>query len=289
MRAAPEPDDATRAAEVSCVLCGAAPARRRFVKEEIPYYDCPACGFVFSRPAMNANLENALEDYEPAYLDYLEPSEEDEINQQALLRWAEGFGALRDGPLLDVGAGSGKFVRFLRARGLDARGLEPALPLYERFLAGDPHFARRTLEAFAGEPDRPAFRAVFACDVIEHVADPGAFLAACREVLEPRGHLFVSTPDVSSLLARAWGRGWHYFNRYHLSYFSRSTLAALAARHGLREIGFDRLPRLKSLRYLLQYAADFVLGGSVRVPDRLRRPTLRVNLHDTLYAAFERV
>lgn len=276
-------------AAAACGACGAAPARPLFHKQGIPYYACPACAFVFSRPTRNANFENAIEDYEPAYLDYLEDSAEDARNHATLLRWAEGFGALTGEAVLDVGAGSGKFVRYLRGRGIAARGLEPAAPVYARFLARDPDFSPLSIEAYAAAPERPEFRAVFACDVLEHVAEPAPFLGSIRRLLAPGGVAFVSTPDVASAFARLCGRRWHYYNRYHLSYFSRETLGALAGRHGLREVGFARLPRSKSIGYLLQYAADFVWrGGGVRVPARVRRLAVPVNLYDTMYVAFER-
>ena len=89
----------------ACALCGAAPATALFHKHDIPYYACPACDFVFSRPATNANFENAIEDFEPSYLDYLQGSAEDEPNHAALLRWAENFAYLSGEPVLDIRLG----------------------------------------------------------------------------------------------------------------------------------------------------------------------------------------
>lgn len=39
-------------------------------------------------------------------------------------------GSLADGSIFDVGCGSGKFVRFLRSRGIEAYGVEPAEALF---------------------------------------------------------------------------------------------------------------------------------------------------------------
>ncbi len=278
---------ATESSAPACTLCGA-PATPLFDKHDIPYYACPACDFVFSRPATNANFENAIEDFEPSYLDYLQGSAEDEINHATLLRWAESFRPLRDERVLDVGVGSGKFVRFLRSRGARASGLEPAAPVYARFLSQEPFFSAKTVEELAADPPE-AFRTVFACDVLEHVADPEPFLAAIARLLAPGGVLLVSTPDVGSAFARVCGRYWHYYNKYHVSYFDRPTIAATAGRQGLTEAGFARLPRSKSIGYLLQYFVDFVMGGGRAVlPERLRRVVVPINLYDTMYIAFER-
>jgi 2-polyprenyl-3-methyl-5-hydroxy-6-metoxy-1,4-benzoquinol methylase len=277
------------APDPTCALCGAVSGRPLFLKEDIPYYRCPACTFVYSRPAVNANFANEIDDYEPAYLQYLEGSPDDAVNDVALLAWAERFRPLRGERALDVGAGSGRFVRHLRGRGVEAQGLEPALPIYARFLASEPWFSSQTLEQLAHGTDA-RFAAVFACDVLEHVAEPEPFVAAASELLAPDGVLIVSTPDVASVLARLTRRHWHYFNKYHLSYFSRATLGGLMARAGLREAGFARLPRSKSLGYLIRYARDFALRGRghPNVPDRLDDLRVSVNLFDTMYVAFQR-
>jgi 2-polyprenyl-3-methyl-5-hydroxy-6-metoxy-1,4-benzoquinol methylase len=52
--------------------------------------------------------------------------------------------------LLDVGAGSGKLVRYLRSRGVDAHGIEPSRALFARFLAGDAAFTCATLGEISG-------------------------------------------------------------------------------------------------------------------------------------------
>jgi len=277
------------APEVGCALCGEASARPLFHKEDIPYYRCSTCTFVFSRPIVNANFANQIEDYEPAYLDYLEGSPDDAHDHGALLAWAERLRPLRGEPVLDVGSGSGRLVRFLREQGVEAQGLEPAPALYARFLAGDPAFSLQRIEDFARTSEQ-RFAAVFACDVLEHVAGPAPFFSAVRDVLAPDGVTIVSTPDGASALARLARRHWHYYNKYHLSYFSRATLGALAARFGLREAAFARPSRSKSLGYLGRYAADFVLGGrGPRVPAFLEGIRLPVNLYDTMLVAYRPV
>lgn len=272
-----------------CPLCGGDAVRPRFVKDSIPYYRCTGCHFVFSCPARNANLGNALADYEPAYLRYLAPSPDDERNHAALLRWAEGIRPFGPERVLDVGAGSGKFVRYLRRRNIDAFGLEPAAPLYAHFLADEPIFFPRTLEEHHAQTrEETPWGVLCAWDVIEHLEDPSTFLATAAAMLSPGGLLFLSTPDVGSLLARLSGRRWHYYNRYHLSYFSRRTLRQAAARHGLQEVAFARLTRWKSLRYLLEYLLGFGLGKKrARLPARLPDFSFPINLFDTMYVAFE--
>ena len=275
---------------MGCPLCCTDRLQQIFKKQGIPYYRCLACDFVFSKPSVNANLTNELDEYEPAYLQYLAESAEDERNHTAFLHWVERFCSLHGQRVLDVGCGSGKFVRFLRRTGVEAFGVEPAAPLFSRFLANDPFFVHQTFEDYAVDSATKQFAAIFASDVIEHVERPDFLLRDASVLLRPGGTLFVSTPDVRSVVARVCGRHWHFYNRYHLSYLSRRTIGALAARYGLREVGYAHLPRFKSVGYALQYFADFVVGGgNIRLPDRLNRLIVSLNLFDTMSVVFQRM
>jgi SAM-dependent methyltransferase len=260
-----------------------------FEKLGIPYFRCSVCGFVFSKPAVNANFANDIADYEPAYLQYFADSLEDQWNHTAVMRWVERIHPVAGRRVLDIGSGSGKFVRYLRRAGADAYGLEPASPLFERYLAGEPFFIPRTVEEFAASTDTDPFDLIFACDVIEHVERPDHFLRDTATMLRPGGVLFVSTPDVGSLFARVCGRRWHFYNRYHLSYLSPTTIRALAARSGLREVGCAYLPRMKSVGFVLSYFANFVLGMErANFGKRLEGVAVPLNLYDTMSIAFEK-
>jgi 2-polyprenyl-3-methyl-5-hydroxy-6-metoxy-1,4-benzoquinol methylase len=268
----------------SCTLCASTRVGRLFVKEGLCYWRCRTCRLVFAHGGPNSNLENRLEDFEPAYLDYLGATAEDEQRFRSLQVWMERFTPLAGRRLLDVGAGSGKWVRYLRARSVDVHGLEPSQALYERFLRAEPCFTRGFLEDFAARYAE-SFDLVTAFDVLEHVDRPRAFLRALACALKPGGALFVSTPDAASYLARCTGRFWHYYNRYHLSLFEAHTLRAALAELGLEELGFARLGRKKSLAYLWSYARDFVFragGPSACVPRLLEGLALPVNLFDTM-------
>lgn len=271
-----------------CIVCGAGEHRALFEKQDIPYFRCRSCGFVHSEPERNVNFPDALEEYEASYLQYLEETREDNLNYDALLGWLEGHASWPGARALDVGAGSGKLVRYLRARGWEVQGVEPAGPLFERFLREDSAFFDGTLEQFAACEPEP-FDVIFICDVIEHVADPGELLARASALLASDGIVVVSTPDLASWLARLSGRRWHFFNRYHLSYLSRDTLGLLAQRCALQEVAFAHHGRRRSLGYVLRYLLDFVAGGaSSRVPRALDRLSVSVNPGDTMTAVFAR-
>lgn len=277
-------------AATNCPLCSIKPAHRIFDKAGISYYSCSNCDFVFSHGDSNPNFTNSIDEYQPSYLQYLDVSVEDERNHAALLKWIKQFHSVEGQKLLDVGAGSGKLVRFLREKGIDAHGIEPAAPLFSKFLTNDSCFSQKTIEEFESTSTKGALDIVLACDVIEHVDRPDILLQRASTLLRQGGLLLVSTPDVGSAFARISGKRWHYYNEYHLSYLTRATIGQLAKRVGLREVGFTRLPRLKSVGYLFQYLMDFVLGAErITTPQWLNKVVIPINLYDTMYVAFKKL
>jgi 2-polyprenyl-3-methyl-5-hydroxy-6-metoxy-1,4-benzoquinol methylase len=272
----------------SCRLCDSTGTALMFEKEGVEYFRCLACRLVFSATSANPNLENLIEDYEPSYVDYLRETPEDAAHFRSLLAWMGRFTSVEGRRLLDVGSGGGKWVRHLRRQSVEARGLEPSRALYQHFLARDAFFSPDFPENFASS-HAEAFDIATAFDVLEHVERPGPFLEALARMLRPGGLLFISTPDVSSLLARVAGKRWHYYNRYHLCFFDRQTLSSAAQARGLRPIGFSRRGRHKSLRYLFRYWNDFVLKTTaVRASSSLPDVVLPVNLFDTMDLCFVR-
>jgi SAM-dependent methyltransferase len=73
--------------------------------------------------------------------------------------------------------------------------------------------------------------------VIEHVAEPVPLLAEAARVLAPEGRLVLTTGDWGSAYAQARGVHWHLMTPpWHLTMFSRATLAEAARRAGLRVV-----------------------------------------------------
>lgn len=108
------------------------------------------------------------------------------------------LGQLAPRSLLDVGCGDGFFLRLAKHRGIGTEhlaGLEISASSIE--VAERAGFDCRRIDV--GEPfpfPDNSFEAVFAGEVIEHLANPDAMLEEVFRVLVPGGHLLLTTPNL---------------------------------------------------------------------------------------------
>lgn len=118
------------------------------------------------------------------------------------------------GPLFDIGGGNGIVTRALTDAGLESVLLNPDMAgVRNARERGVQHLICATLEdcRFHGG----TLPAAGAFDVIEHVADEGAFLAAVQRALVPGGVLYLTVPAYRSLWSHHDERAGH-FRRYRL-------------------------------------------------------------------------
>lgn len=143
--------------------------------------------------------------------------------------------------VLDLGCGAGEFSAALREAGAAPIAVDVAAEALRRAAARVPGLDARLWAA--GEPLPAADNgvdAVWAGEVVEHVADVAPWLSEVRRVLRPGGTLLLTTPDHGrarmlglALSARRFDA--HFEPRSdHVRFFSRRTLAAL-----LDDLGFD--------------------------------------------------
>jgi 2-polyprenyl-6-hydroxyphenyl methylase/3-demethylubiquinone-9 3-methyltransferase len=105
---------------------------------------------------------------------------------------------LQGAKVLDVGCGAGLLSEALATSGAQVTAIDLAPDLIRvaklhRLESGvEVDYRLQAAEALAQEMPG-AFAAVTCMEMLEHVPDPGAILAACATLLKPGGRLFVST------------------------------------------------------------------------------------------------
>jgi SAM-dependent methyltransferase len=133
--------------------------------------------------------------------------------------------------ILEIGCATGGLLAELHGRGFsNLRGMDPS--------AGCVRAAQELyrLDVFEGTlSDLPGrgeeYDFVILIGVVEHLRDPGPALASVRNLLSPRGRLFVGVPDASRL-SEVRNAPFQLFSVEHINYFSpRSLQNLLAVQH----------------------------------------------------------
>lgn len=257
-------------AAVTCRLCGGETALVGD-RGDVALHRCRRCGFVSGRPA---SLEAPGRHYEGYYCGAPPPAPERRY-EEWLARAEREVGR---GRLLEIGAGSGGFVRVALRRGwsvdateVSGSGLERLRETGARVFAGD--------LASAAYADA-AFDLVVSLEVVEHLPDPLPHLRETCRVLRRGGLLLLTTPNFEGLSRRWIGLRWRVVDPEHMGYFTPRTLKKV-----LQDAGYGRVSvRSRSLdvstwKTAVQGngVARFDPEASARLRDRVESsPWLRV-------------
>ncbi|WP_309477059.1 class I SAM-dependent methyltransferase [Trinickia acidisoli] len=138
----------------------------------------------------------------------------------------------RGARVLELAANDGSLIQALLANGLDAFGIDPAQNIVEsaqsRGLPLRCGYWPQTSDIAEGTYD-----AIVCMNVVAHVDDPQAFVAACCDKLCPGGVLLIQPSQV-----RMFGNG-EFDTCYHehISFFNTRSMAVLAESSGLKLYG----------------------------------------------------
>jgi 2-polyprenyl-3-methyl-5-hydroxy-6-metoxy-1,4-benzoquinol methylase len=145
--------------------------------------------------------------------------------------------------VLDVGCGEGHFTAELARSGREAVGIDVAQEPLRRARALHPE-----IDVLRVPPAGPwplpdvSFDAVWAGEVIEHLADTAGWLSEVRRVLRSGGRLVLSTPAHQWLGRLALGLSGRAFAAHfdprsdHLRFYTRAALITL-----LEDFGFEQI------------------------------------------------
>jgi len=146
--------------------------------------------------------------------------------------------------VLDVGCGEGCFAFALaRAGATKVVGIDVAAEPLRRARVRHPELDLRQVRAERAWPlEDASFDAVWAGEVIEHVADTAGWLSEVRRVLRPGGSLLLSTPGHGRLQMLRWALEVRAFEAHfdprgdHLRFYTRRTLTELLEDFGFHEV-----------------------------------------------------
>jgi SAM-dependent methyltransferase len=135
------------------------------------------------------------------------------------------------GRMLDLGCGTGWFLRGMREQGWEVHGVEI------NSAAAELGRKEACLNIFGGTLKQANFPSNYfdylrANHSFEHISCPGETLDEIRRVLRPGGRLFLGVPNVAGLNARIFRQYWWYLGApVHPFTYSVETLSRLLKKH----------------------------------------------------------
>ena len=248
-------------------------------------FKCSVCGLIF------AEQDKGLRYYAGKYVNMVDKEyvNEEKGRRRASIKILEKIEKVkRPGRLLDIGCANGFFLDEARRRGWEVCGIEVskwAVDYARKRL--NLNVARGPIKR-ASFPDN-SFDVVVMLDVLEHLTDPKHVLLEARRVLKDGGILYISTPDISSLMSKVLRAKWWGINKFHLFYFSKHTFEKMLDACGFKVKRYTSHTRIFSLNYwvsriransnFLYWIFDFI----ARI-DNLGSRQLTVNFHDQIEA-----
>ena len=170
--------------------------------------------------------------------------------------------------LLDVGCGSGDFLRLARAAGWTVQGVDfdpVAVQVAHRL---DLDVRHGGLER--AEPPPGGYDCITCSHVIEHVHDPVQWLRDMHALLRPNGTLWIQAPNIDSWGYHEFGADWHSLDApRHLAI---PTVAGL--RSCLEALSFTvSVEKLTPILALSVYVASDTLrqGGDATAPQNWKK------------------
>ncbi len=276
---------------MACNQCENTDATPLFTKHGYSLVSCTGCGLAYiSNPPTAVELQRIYSIDANYHADLLDPTSKAfaRLNSVATKHIEVLKRNVSGGTLLDVGCSTGLFLDQARTAGFDVSGVEfsKESAAFARY-----HFGLSvqdgSVQDVAGK--EASFDIITMFDVIEHVPDPSADLAAICKLLKPGGLFLVSTPNIDGLfpklsysLANMLDYWPHPEPPHHLYQFSCDSMARMLLKSGftvedVHHINIDLAytfgsPRTlmrspKMLAYALLFAPIAKLGPKLKSGD----------------------
>jgi len=192
---------------------------------------CAGCGLIRLDPQQEPEDGQAL--YQPDY--YREMKGISKILETLFLnerkRIVEKF-KKPPGALLDLGCGTGGFLKVMARGGWKAQGIEKSDKIKKYSTEENKIYCADLLDM---KFDGGSFDVITLWQVLEHLSDPKKYLAEINRLLKEDGILVVSVPNIGSMQAKFGANKWFHLDvPRHIWHFTPETVSELLRRAGFR-------------------------------------------------------
>ncbi|MFH1225389.1 MAG: class I SAM-dependent methyltransferase [Candidatus Diapherotrites archaeon] len=184
------------------------------------------------------------------------------------------------GTLLDIGCNIGSLLDVAQRRGWRVEGVDinkTAVKIAKE----------RGLKCRSGDFSKigKKFDLIVMNDVLEHLPNPNRGLRCASKLLKSGGHIYISTPDSGSAVARlARGRWIHMKPREHLCIFTKGAILRLLEEEGFEILRLSAVGRTRSAGLVIRKMKSCagIFGALELLPRFAKGMKLHINLSDEM-------
>lgn len=241
---------------------------------------CEKCGFIRARnhffDISPGEIYNQKYFSKGDYADYIR--EESSLVDNFKNRLKEIVKFKKRGQLLEIGSAYGYFLKeadkYFAVTGIDidsyvceqARNISKKKIICGNFL--DINFKNKKYDV------------ICLFDTIEHLKQPKEYLQKIFKLLKNDGIVAIETGDIASLLPNIQGNKWRLIKpKYHLSYFSESTLTRLLRKIGFKIVHISHPAFARSIQQIIYKLFGFNLNRN-NSPSELK---IKINTFDIVF------
>lgn len=246
----------------ACDVCGSYSVRELYtafdrLRNDGPFWtivECRGCGVLRTLPVLR---DTELAQYYPdEYWGAPEPSQKWINSSQSEKTDFLSRCGLTGGKILDVGCGSGFFLRALDAQKWDRYGVEPshaAAKEAQRFVGAGQVVAGTLTQSGLAES---MFDVITLWSALEHANEPRAYLTEAKRLIKPGGTLIIQVPNAASYQSRFFQGDWFALDaprhRYHFNFSLLEKLLSDSGFEVYRATYFSKAHNSHALRQSLK-------------------------------------
>ncbi|MEO8005631.1 MAG: class I SAM-dependent methyltransferase [Betaproteobacteria bacterium] len=229
-------------------------------------HECPHCSLLFRHPRLSKDQLDRL--YRAAAPDIWQGSATQRPDWERAARHIRAMGTNRT--ILDVGCFDGGFLAFL-GDAYRRSGIEIQPQAAQRAAQRGIDIVGSDLASLGDLHSR--YDAVVALDVIEHVADPKAFLRALASVTKPDGVIIIATGNTDALPWKIMGGlYWYCCIAEHIAFINPRWCGKVADELQLSLLGIEKYSHKPSpiLRVILHAGANLFFRLSPAIASKAK-------------------
>ncbi len=237
--------------QVNCI-CNSGNHKIILKKNGFNIVRCNECGHVYVNPRLRFSTLFKMynSDEISSSKDHIRTRKEDIQTFKSRLKFIEEYLHINnDIGLLDIGCATGSLLEIAEKKGWKAIGIDLNKSSIRECRKKNFDTVCSSFEDFVSNKK---FDVIVMNDFIEHTENPKQALSKANFYLNEGGILFITTPDIGSLIAKLTRAKWlHLKPNEHLHYFTKKNIIRILNETGFKVLKIKSAKRKRSLRVII--------------------------------------